>query len=49
LRRGGKGKEGDRKSTILKYISSVQVEDVMICIESCWDGREGVRKNTGRR
>jgi hypothetical protein len=32
---GEKGKENDRESTILKYITSVQVEDVIICIESC--------------
>jgi hypothetical protein len=35
LRGGGKGKENDRQSKILKYITSVQVEDVTICTESC--------------
>jgi hypothetical protein len=30
-----KEKENDRKSTILKYITSVQVEDIIPCIESC--------------
>jgi hypothetical protein len=30
---GGKGKENEAASTILKYIKSVQVEDIMICIE----------------
>jgi hypothetical protein len=28
---GGKGKENDRQSTILKYITPVQVEDPTIC------------------
>jgi hypothetical protein len=32
---GGKGKESDTKSRILKYITSVQVEDITICTESC--------------
>jgi hypothetical protein len=32
-RGGGKGKENDRVSTMLKYIKSVQVEDIMICTE----------------
>jgi hypothetical protein len=31
----GKGKENDRLSTILKYITSVQVEDTITFIESC--------------
>jgi hypothetical protein len=31
---GGKGKENGKESTISKYITSVQVEDIMICIES---------------
>jgi hypothetical protein len=35
LREGGKGKENNRKSTISKCITSVQVEDITICIESC--------------
>jgi hypothetical protein len=35
LRGGGKGEENDRESTILKYIASVQVEDIIVCIESC--------------
>jgi hypothetical protein len=46
-----KGKKNDRESTILKYITSVQVEDITICIESCWiigDGRKGVRESYGR-
>jgi hypothetical protein len=30
-----KGKENDRESTISKYIGSVQVQDITICIESC--------------
>jgi hypothetical protein len=32
---GGKGKENDSKSTILKYITSLQVHGIMVCIESC--------------
>jgi hypothetical protein len=40
LRGEVKGKENDRestlsKSTISKCITSVQVEDITICIESC--------------
>jgi hypothetical protein len=35
LREEEKGKENDRKSTISKYIASVQVEDIMMCIISC--------------
>jgi hypothetical protein len=31
----GKGKENDRASAISKYITSVQVEDTMMGIESC--------------
>jgi hypothetical protein len=31
----GKRKENDKESAILKYITSVQVEDLTICIESC--------------
>jgi hypothetical protein len=34
LRGGGKGKENDTASTILKYITSAQVDDIMTCIES---------------
>jgi hypothetical protein len=32
---GGKEKENDRGSRIPKYVTSVQIEDIMICIESC--------------
>jgi hypothetical protein len=32
---GGEEKENESESTISKYITSVQVEDIMICIESC--------------
>jgi hypothetical protein len=32
---GGKGKENDRESTMLKYITGLQVEDKMVCSESC--------------
>jgi hypothetical protein len=32
---GGKRKQNDRVSTILKNITSVQVEDITICIECC--------------
>jgi hypothetical protein len=32
---GGKGKEKDSVSTISKYIISVKIEDIAICIESC--------------
>jgi hypothetical protein len=35
LRGGGKGKENDKKSTILKYITSERVEDIRMCTESC--------------
>jgi hypothetical protein len=35
LRGGEKGKENDTESTIWKFIISVQVEDITICIESC--------------
>jgi hypothetical protein len=31
----GKGKDNDRKSTILKYITSAHVEKITICTESC--------------
>jgi hypothetical protein len=31
---GGKGKENERLSTLSKYITSIQVEDVTIYIES---------------
>jgi hypothetical protein len=31
----GKGKENDRESTISKYITSVQVEDITKHTESC--------------
>jgi hypothetical protein len=34
LREGRKGKENYR-STTSKYITSVQVEDIMICTENC--------------
>jgi hypothetical protein len=33
--RGGKGKENDTASTISKYITSVQVEVIMIYTKSC--------------
>jgi hypothetical protein len=35
LRKGEKGNENDRESTILKNITPVQVEDIMTYIESC--------------
>jgi hypothetical protein len=35
LRGGGKGKENDRASIILKYITSVKVENIRISTESC--------------
>jgi hypothetical protein len=35
LREGGKGKENDRESAIMKYIVSVLVEDIMIGTENC--------------
>jgi hypothetical protein len=43
--------KGMIESTILKYITPVQVEDIPKCIESCcikgsW--KEAVRKNNGR-
>jgi hypothetical protein len=42
LRGGGKGKENDRASTILKY-TSVKVEDITMCIKLLknwgWEGR----------
>jgi hypothetical protein len=31
----GKGNNNDRESTISESITSVQAEDVTICIESC--------------
>jgi hypothetical protein len=31
---GGKGKENDRAPTS-KHVTSVQIEDIMICTESC--------------
>jgi hypothetical protein len=34
-REEGKGKQNDQETTILKYITSVHVEDIMICTESC--------------
>jgi hypothetical protein len=34
LRGGGKGKENNRLLTKLKYIKSVQVDGIKICIES---------------
>jgi hypothetical protein len=35
FREGGNAKRNDRESTISKYIASVQVQNIMICIESC--------------
>jgi hypothetical protein len=35
LKEGGKGKENDRTSTILKNKTPVKVEDIRICIENC--------------
>jgi hypothetical protein len=35
LRGGGRGKENDRAPTILKCITSVQVEDLIICNKNC--------------
>jgi hypothetical protein len=35
LRGGGEGKEKDRVSTISRYITSMQGEEVMIHIENC--------------
>jgi hypothetical protein len=35
LRRGRKGKENDRESTVSEYITSVHGEDITICTESC--------------
>jgi hypothetical protein len=35
LGEGGKGKEKDRASAILKYITPVQVEDTRMHTESC--------------
>jgi hypothetical protein len=32
---GGKGKGNDRASTTCKCITSLQVKDITICIESC--------------
>jgi hypothetical protein len=32
---GKKGRETDGESTILTYVTSMQVEDIRICIESC--------------
>jgi hypothetical protein len=34
LREGGKGKEG-RASAISNYVTPVQVEDILMCIEGC--------------
>jgi hypothetical protein len=34
LRGGGKGKENDRISTILKYITSVKVEDIRYVLKA---------------
>jgi hypothetical protein len=48
---GGKGKERDRNTTKSKYITSDQVEDIMISTEShqmMGHGREGVRKSNRR-
>jgi hypothetical protein len=35
VREGGKEKDNDSVSTVLKYISYVQVVDTRMCIESC--------------
>jgi hypothetical protein len=35
LREGGKGKKNDRASAISQNITSVKVEDLRMCIESC--------------
>jgi hypothetical protein len=35
LGEGGKGNESDRGLPISKYVTSVQVEDITIRIESC--------------
>jgi hypothetical protein len=35
LRGGGKGKENDRTSAISNYITSVQVQDIVLYIKSC--------------
>jgi hypothetical protein len=35
LRGGGKGKQNDRTSTILKYITSRQVQNIKIRTKSC--------------
>jgi hypothetical protein len=46
-RGGGKGEENARVSTISKCITSVQVEDVRMCIGNYWimgGGKEGVRE-----
>jgi hypothetical protein len=46
---GRKGKQNERESTILKYITYVQVEDVMIYTESYCvleDRRRSVRRAT---
>jgi hypothetical protein len=32
---GGKGKDNDRESPILKYFSFAQVGNIKICTESC--------------
>jgi hypothetical protein len=45
---GGKEKRIIRESTILKYITSVQVKNITLCIESCeiiWSGKERVRES----
>jgi hypothetical protein len=34
LGEGRKGKENDRESTILKHITSVQVEDIMLYMKA---------------
>jgi hypothetical protein len=46
-----KGKENNRELTILKYITSVQVQDKTIYIKSCGimaGGMEGVRESNER-
>jgi hypothetical protein len=35
LRGRGKGKENNRESATLKYMTSTQVEDITMCTENC--------------
>jgi hypothetical protein len=47
----GKGKGNDRASVILYNITSVKVEDIRMCIESCWKMGgigKGVRESNRR-